>query len=397
MYRKFTADYIFTGTRLLPKGNALITKADGSIDAIITIEDAGDNIELFTGILCPGFINTHCHLELSHLKGIIPEQTGLVDFVFKIITQRNNNGNNTLQAIEEAEKFMLQNGIVAVGDICNTTDTIAQKQHSNLYYHNFIEAAGFVPQGAASRFDGALQTQTKFKELSTFSSLHSTIAPHAPYSVSPQLFELINNLADNNLVTLHNQETPEEDKFFKTGEGDFLSLYLQLGIDISFYKPTGKSSLQSVLPYLNKQQQLLLVHDVTTTADDIVFAQSLVNSNYLSNIFYCLCPNANLYISNCLPDVNMLLKNNCNIVLGTDSLASNHQLSILEEMKTLQQHFPQLHITELLQWATLNGAKALQMNDMLGSFENGKKPGIVLLENMNGATLAPQTKARRIL
>ena len=83
----------------------------------------------------------------------------------------------------------------------------------------------------------------------------------------------------------------------------------------------------------------------------------------------------------------MLLQNKCNIVVGTDSLASNHQLNILEELKTISKKFPQISIETLLQWATINGARALQMDDTLGSFEKGKQPGVVLIENVTNKKL----------
>ena len=93
----------------------------------------------------------------------------------------------------------------------------------------------------------------------------------------------------------------------------------------------------------------------------------------------------------------MLVQQDCNIVLGTDSLASNDQLSILEEMKTLQKNFPDIALTEMLQWATINGARALQMDDQLGSFEKGKKPGIVLVEGLDNTALSKISTAKRIL
>ncbi len=396
LHRKFTASHIFSGTQLLPAGTVLVTEADGTIVETIAGKDAGSDIESFEGILCPGFINTHCHLELSHLKGLIPEHTGLVDFVFKIITQRQAGKGAILQAIEEAEQCMMQNGIVAVGDICNTTDTLEQKRAGNLRYHNFIEATGFVPATAEKRFETALQTLEQFKKEAGSLPQRSTVNPHAPYSVSPQLFELINSFPNNQLLTIHNQETPEENNFFLSGTGDFLRLYQQLGIDISFFSPSKKTSLQTILPYFNKQQSLILVHDVTSNGEDIAAAQLAVLKQQLSNIYYCLCANANLYISKRLPDVTMLVNNNCNMVLGTDSLASNHQLSILEEMKTLQQNFPALSTTQLLQWATYNGAKALQM-ETLGSFDAGKKPGVVLIENTNDLLLSDDSAAKRVL
>lgn len=380
---------------MLPADNVLITDKNGVFVDIIPQNEAGDNIEFFNGILSPGFINAHCHLELSHLKGIIPEKTGLVEFVFKIITERHFAAEEILTAIETAENEMLRNGIVAVGDICNGSSTIAQKTKHRLRYHNFIEVAGFVPAGAKSRFENAIEIQKQFQ--STINHQLSTVSPHAPYSVSPELFKLINDLPDNNLITIHNQESAVEDEFFKSRTGDFLKLYEWLNIDISFFKASGKSSLQTFLPHFTKKQSLILVHDVTTIKDDIEFIKLPTANCQMPTVFFCLCPNANLYISNTLPNVDLLTEQHCNIVLGTDSLASNHQLSILDEIKTLQKNFPRLQLETMLQWATLNGAKALQMEDILGSFEKGKQPGVVLIENVEGLQLIDNSSSKRIL
>jgi cytosine/adenosine deaminase-related metal-dependent hydrolase len=83
--------------------------------------------------------------------------------------------------------------------------------------------------------------------------------------------------------------------------------------------------------------------------------------------------------------------------LGTDSLASNHQLNILEEIKTLHHHFAQLKLETMLQWATINGAKALQMDNVLGSFEKGKKPGVILIEGIEDQQVNSKSASRRIL
>jgi cytosine/adenosine deaminase-related metal-dependent hydrolase len=190
---------------------------------------------------------------------------------------------------------------------------------------------------------------------------------------------MINDFPNNDLLTIHSQETAAENEFFEKGTGDFLRLYQQMGIDISFFKASGKTSLQTWLPYFTKEQSIILVHNVTTSAEDFEFVKRTTNNQQRST-FFCLCPNANLYISDALPDVNMLLKHNDNIVLGTDSLASNDQLSIQTEMKTLQQNCEGLELATLLKWATSNGSKALQMNDRLGSFEKGKQPGVLLLD-----------------
>src|SRR5665213_2736059 len=152
-YRKFKADYLFTGERLLGDENILITDENGKIKDIVGEKESGENIEIFKGIISPGFVNAHCHLELSHLKNVIPEKTGLIDFVFKIVSERHFEENEILDCIEKAEKEMQRNGIVAVGDISNNVLSAKQKKKQNLQYYNFIETSGWFPGIAKLRFE----------------------------------------------------------------------------------------------------------------------------------------------------------------------------------------------------------------------------------------------------
>lgn len=404
MYRKFIADHIYNGHEILPGNQVLIADEAGLIIDIVEKNAAGEGITIFEGMLTPGFINCHCHLELSHLFGLIPEKTGLVDFLIRVVNERQFDETKIFNAIAKAEDQMLQNGIVAVGDICNNTLTLSQKRKDRLFYHNFIETMGVSPAEAEIRF----QQSVLFCSFFQSSTQGSSVVPHAPYSVSKKIFQLINELEDNNLLTIHNQESEAENELFKHKKGDLLRLYEKMKIDISSFQASGKSSLQTWLPYLNNGQSVIMVHNVTTSAQDLDFiklptgpgsptAHRAQRANSELSTFLCLCPNANLYISNTLPNVNLFLENQCTIVLGTDSLASNHQLNILEEIKTLQKNFPQIKLETMLQWATLNGAKALQMQDFLGSFEKGKKPGIVLISDMEGLNLTKGSLSRRII
>ena len=389
LYRKLKADYLFTGNDLLPGDRVLITTDEGVVQDVLPAAEAGDDIEVFPGVLTPGFVNCHCHLELSHMKGVLPQRTGLVDFLTAVIRQRGSAG--AASAMAAAEQEMLDGGIVAVGDICNTADTLPLKTEGRLFYHNFIETMGFIDQTAAQRFEQSLGVFQTFAEGYALPIEANSIVPHAPYSVSPTLFKMVAGFPGNHILTIHNQESEEENEFYISGKGDFLRLYQQLGLDVSFFKGTGRRSLESYLPAFYRNQHLILVHNVATREEDVLAAKRVAAAGGGPaastgptggpTLFYCLCPNANEYISGQLPDVEMLIRNQCTIVLGTDSLASNHQLSILEEMKTLQRAFPRLGIAELLQWATSNGAKALQLDGVLGSFEKGKQPGVVLLDH----------------
>jgi len=387
-YRKFQADYLFTGREWLSGDSVLVTSPEGEIVDIISAGEAGENISTFSGILTPGFVNCHCHLELSHMKGIIPEKTGMIDFLIGVIQQRGFDEGVIKKAIEEAENSMLQNGIVAVGDICNTANTVGQKKAGRLLYHNFIETMGFIESTAAQRFEAALAVYDQFARLYRTPAESNSIVPHAPYSVSPALFQLITRFPGNHLLTIHSQESAAEKEFIENGTGDFHRLYQALHIDISFYKPGTARSLQSYLSHFLPNQSLILVHNVTTSKEDLEFIAS--GQLPIANLYFCVCPNANLYIGNPLPDIALLRQYKAAITIGTDSLASNHQLSVLAELQTLHRHFPQIEKKELLQWATLNGAQALQLDDVLGSFEPGKKPGVVVIDEQ-------LTKVNRLL
>ena len=380
---------------MLSAPTVLITDGSGVIIDLVNIEEAGDGIEEFNGIISPGFVNAHCHLELSHLKGRISENTGLVEFVQQVMNNRSKGNEQQLEAMEQADSKMYHSGIVAVGDICNSTDSIAVKQSSKILWHNFIEVSGFVGETANARLEAMKLVSDQFKNELPFQP--KTLSPHAPYSVSKKLFHLLNEQTEAQLITIHNQESAAEDELYLAKQGGFLALYNNFEIDISSFEPTGKSSVQSWLPYFNKQQSILSVHNTYTSESDIDFL--IKYSEKHSSLFsYCICINANNYIEQKNPPIEMLMNSDCNVVIGTDSLASNHQLNILEELKTIQlSNNPIFPLSILLKWATINGAKALQLDSLVGSFEKGKKPGVVLIENIQQFQLNQQSSARRIV
>jgi cytosine/adenosine deaminase-related metal-dependent hydrolase len=378
----------------------LALEEDGTVHSILTEDEARnrgiENIQFFPGALIPGLINTHCHLELSHLFKLIPEHTGLQGFVQQVIKHRGTAENRVMEAMKLADEEMYRNGIVAVGDISNLLVSKAVKAESKLYYHTFVEIMGFDPEQASAIMQRALAMKADF------APLKASVNPHAPYSVSRELFAEIcrYSMEHENLISMHSQETRDENLFFEQKKGAFLKLYAFLGLDISFFKATGKSSLQSVLPQL-PPGKALLVHNTVTNEADLEFAKSMH-----PDLFWCLCPNANLYIEDRLPQLQLLQKAGVKITLGTDSLASNHQLSILAEMKTLQDAFEEpssggpssgLQFPDLLKWATLNGAEFLGIERTYGSFEPEKKPGVVLIEALQNDRITKFTSVKRLL
>ncbi|AWO01751.1 amidohydrolase [Chitinophaga alhagiae] len=375
---KLTADDIFDGTRFLGPDRVVVLDNDGTISAVVPYSWAGDDVRRVAGILCPGFVNTHCHLELSHMQGVIPEGTGLPRFLTAVMEQRQPSALEVLEeAMARAAAAMQQEGIVAVGDICNTTATIPLKINSSLYWHSFVECMGFTDTTAPQRLEHALAVWAKFKGY----QLPGSLVPHAPYSVSATLFRLIAGMENNTPLCIHNQETAAENELYLHKTGAFLDFYQHFNIAAESFEATGRSSLQSFLPYFSEAGSMLLVHNTYTSETDMRFAESAA-----PQVHWCLCPNANRYIEQTLPDVPALLRSCASITLGTDSLASNHRLSVWAEVQTVCHRFPDIPLETVLQWATLNGARALGIDEVYGSLEKGKKPGLVQIVN-NTATI----------
>ncbi len=373
-YRKLKGNQLFNGHQFF-QNKVLVLAEDGTVEAVIPESEAGAEIEMFDGILTPGFINCHCHLELSHLKGKVAAGKGLVPFLLSVIHLRQTDGAEQNKAIEAAATELYNNGVVGVADICNTTDAIAVKKSSRIKWQSFVEVLNVLDAKLPER----LAHYKKIAEAHIENGLPAVLVPHAPYSISAQTFKALNGATAGGIISIHNQETAAENEIFKSGTGAFLQLYAAMGLHASPLEVSGKTSLQTWLPHFTNGQTIILVHNTFITEEDVVFAKEQARKYGLS-LAYCLCPNANLYIENKLPPVDLLLKHDCTIVTGTDSYSSNWQLSVADEIKTLQKAFPHIALATLLKWATANGANALRWND-LGSFEKGKKPGVVLLKD----------------
>lgn len=393
-YKKIQADYTITCADSEPLANAIVVVDDGGYIKEVAPADTYSDVSNYKGVLCPGFINAHCHLELSSLHRKIPKHIGLRKFADYMRLRPKQNADEITQAMLAAETQMYANGIVAIGDISNTTDSFAIKDNSNLYYHTFVEIIGFDPKIAADRFRKGVIT---FEEISQIDRSHGSLTPHAPYTASLELLLLIKSYNEFNempLTSIHHQESQAENELYMNGTGEWANLYAELGIDINtFFRPLGATSLAFVWAYLARDTKVLLVHNTFCNQED---AEWLMTES--PETHWCFCPNANLYIENRLPNFNYFLPYSDNICLGTDSLASNEQLCLLEEMKTIQHRYPKISLPTLVQWGCKNGAKFFDWV-LLGTLEEGKQPGVCLIENLDTVQLKllPESRSRLLV
>ncbi len=339
--------------------------------------DFTEGVEFHSGILCAGFVNAHSHLELAYLRGAIEEGGGFAAFAASMGKVRGNfSEEEQLSAIAEADRAMWVEGIDAVGDIVNGATSFAVKAKSKIYYHNFAEVFGLR--------ECNLERQ---RELLKYPN--TSLTPHSTYSVQDAPFREVCGSDIDKPLSIHFLETADEAKLYR-GEGSLHDWYKAVGFECDFlhYGSPAKRIVESA----PKHRSVMLVHNCAITQYDI----EMMTSHFTAPLYWVLCPCSNRYISGIEPQSVALLRAcELNICIGTDSLASNHSLSMVEELK----QFSGVPLAELLQWATINGAKALGIDDKFGTIEVGKQSGIVNLTgvNLDDFTLTPSSKAVRIL
>ncbi|HET6243263.1 MAG: amidohydrolase family protein [Bacteroidetes bacterium] len=397
--RKFSANYILPVSSSPIENGVVIIHDDGTILDVISPQAKGysiEGVEKHEGIICPGFINTHCHLELSHLKNKITPSLGLPAFVRELQQKRNQADDFIQLAIKTAEEEMIREGIVAVGDVSNSNHSFKLKSNSSILYHTFIEVFGFDSEKADLIFKQAHSLKQEYYQLGNnkFNACAS-IVPHAPYSVSEKLFKKIGDSCylENGLLSMHNQESEDENLLFLTGKGKIREMLEMFSLDFSQWKPSGFNSLPTVLVQLPVCNKILLVHNTFTAEQDLKWV-----NNYSKMVWWCLCPGANMYIEGKLPPIDKFIKAGLRLTLGTDSLASNGSLSILNEIKTISKSFPEIPLDEMIKWATLNGADFLGFKT-LGSLEKGKNPGLNLIQNpdLENFSLTDKSSVKKLI
>ncbi|MDR2938571.1 MAG: amidohydrolase family protein [Prevotellaceae bacterium] len=400
--RKIAAHYVFP-VSTPPVRNGLITLSDdGEILDLRQMHDEEEGVEFYSGVLAPGFVNAHCHLELSHLLGEVPEHVGLTNFLFSVVAAIGKfSDEQILRSLSLADAQMYAQGTVAVGDISNHSISFEAKSKSPIFYHTFIEIIDLWK----ANVDELLSKAQRLLSDAQRCKLSASLTAHAPYTMSAAMLRALAQKSTH--MSIHNQECADENLFFEQGRGELYKRYSTLA---ALPPATGKTSIHYTLENIVEVEKLLLVHNTCTSSKDYDYAEGFVRClpepvegsrreptpqcfdrlsmtarkpNTKSSISWVLCPRSNLYIENALPPVHMLRAKGANIALGTDSLSSNHSLNMLEELKCLAQNFPNIPFAEALRWATLGGAEALRCEHKFGSLERGKKPGLVLLENFD--------------
>lgn len=394
--RKIAAQYIFPLNGVTPiKKGVLTIDDDGLILDLHEMASEEESTEFYNGILVPGFVNAHCHLELSHLQGKFERGTGMAGFIRQINALRDGAERDERIAAASAQmNKMYSEGVSAMADISNGNDTFEIKSTSKMYTRTFLEVFGSEPADAAKVMEGV---RNLVKE-AYYVGLDAAPTPHSCYTMSPELLRYaLSDALDEGWVSYHNQESMEEELLIREGRGALAKDYKARGL--STPPVTGSTPLHYFLDNLEKtgklaDQNILLVHNLFTDESAIDRALSTVK-----NIFWAICPLSNLFIHDFLPPLELFREKGALLTLGTDSLSSNDLLSMVDEIRCIQNYFPGIELREILEWSSYNGALFLGLEESMGSFERGKKPGVVLIEEIDwdNMRLTENSRSKRLV
>lgn len=387
--RRIQAEWVFTG------GQAALHRA------VVVVDDSGQILDIETqptapadeslpGWLVPGFINAHCHLELSWMHGKIPEHTGLDGFLQQLTRIRQESEAQRQQSMLDADATMWASGIQAVIDISNGNSSFAVKAQSPIQYYTLIERFGWKPEVA----EEALHSGDSLLRQLHSEGLSGNMCLHAPYSASKPLMQGMRERFESGggLYSIHFQESMAERDLFERHSGAMMERLQAWGLEPERLLPKPCTAWDYISPSIPESGPILLIHNTFSSPSDL---QHLLEPDRVMQGF---CPVANRYIENALPDVPALIGENRRFVLGTDSLASNYRLNMIDELRVLSEAYPHIAAERWVDAATAHGSSLIPEWQNLGKIALGTRPGLVHVwpvDNVHKKIL-PETESHRI-
>lgn len=318
------------------------------------VEDLGD------GVLLPGLVNAHTHLELSHLGHLrAVAEKGFLGWIEAVVSARDARPAEVLAGAGDAISGLVRSGTAAVGDVSNTLAHLDLLEDSGLDATVFFELLGWDP----ARADAVLASADRRLAEVAGRRTRVRLAAHAPHSVSRRLFEGL--ATRGGPASVHLAESPAETRFLASGDGEWLEFLARRGLGHVAFEPPGMSPVQYLDSLGVLTPGLLTVHCVQTTPDDWRRLAS-------RGVRVALCPRSNRNLGLGLPPVKGLLEAGVGLCLGTDSLGSAESLNVLDDAALLHRELPDLDPALLVRLATAGGAEALGLTD-LGTLEPGKR------------------------
>ena len=360
-----------------------VTIDDGRIVAVDPIPPP-EATDLGRCVLMPGLVNAHTHLELSYLRGRIPRAACFTDWVRPLLAARRTPPDDDEVETHAAEAIgeAVESGTVLFGDVSNSLGAMSALRWSRMPARVFYEQLGFnVPDPTARVAAARARIAAEATLGADAGDIRLSLAPHAPYSVSPALFDAIRRdaSAHGDVTTVHLAESAEEVQLLADGTGPWRSLLETLGVWTDGWRPPAVSPVAYLQQRGFLDASTLVVHGVQCTPDDIARVRD-VGATIVS------CPRSNAYVGAGAAPLAEFYAAGVPVAFGTDSLASVDDLSMFSELAAARRLAPDVPARRLIESATIVGARALGFAQDYGSLEPGKRASLLSVRVVRGVT-----------
>jgi cytosine/adenosine deaminase-related metal-dependent hydrolase len=368
----FTADWLIPGDAPPIADGSVVVDGDGTVVEV----GRGGGGERIRGILMPGLVNAHTHLELSALRGRVPGGGGFLAWVERLIGARVElQADEEGEAIEHAVAALRGFGTVAVGEVTNGLGAVHVLARAGIVGCVFHEVFGQDLARLRERLRG-LEAELR-ERVGAWPSreLAYAPAPHTLYTLHLDVVRMIleESRALGRRTTLHFLEHAAERRALEHGEGPVNAwLAARSRIDPASLEWPKRPAIEVAADLGALAPDVLLVHLAEARPDEL-------QAVHQAGSPVVLCPRSNLTIENRLPPLLAIREAGILPALGTDSLASSPSLDVLAEARSLHDRFPTVPTTELVRMATDGGARALGLARH-GRIAPGTRPGLLAIE-----------------
>lgn len=357
-----------------PIRNGVVATENGRVASVGT-SPAGTAVrDLGNVALMPGLINAHTHLELSWMRGRVPPAPRFTDWVRSLFAVRGRPDSaltsDQIAPIREAIAEAQATGTIAVGDISNSMAAVGPMHDAGLDGVTFHELLGFKER------DGSLIASTMGMRADAVRlGARVSLAPHAPYSTSLELFTAIRAAVDASAcpaMSVHLGESAEEVEFLESGSGPWRSMLETIGA----WRDDWVIPACDPVAYLDRHglidAKTLVVHAVQLS-DAAMARLKEIGATVVT------CPRSNRWVGAGDPPVARFYESGLKVAVGTDSLASVEDLNLFAELEAMRRLAPHVPAGRILESATLTGATALGLGDLLGSLTPGKQAKMIAI------------------
>jgi cytosine/adenosine deaminase-related metal-dependent hydrolase len=375
----FRAKYLIPNSRLIIENGAIAIHGSEIVDIgrYPTLRNTGTGPirDLGDAVILPGLVNSHTHLELTNHGAFVDRTAQLTNWLLQIVRNQRWDKAWVDRAIQSGVEMSLAGGTTTVGDIHGSGQSAQTLKDAPIRKVVFLETTGFSPERSqigTKRINTHLEAAPEPDSLIAFG-----VSPHAPYSTAASLYRHCCELALSRGLPLctHLSETREEIEFLASGTNAFADLLTALQIPMEDWTPPNRTPVQYMKALGVLAVHPLLAHCNYLTDEDI---QTLAESG-ASVVF---CPRSHHYFYHTDHPLERLLAAGVNVAIGTDSLASNWSLAMLDELRFLGKAWDCLPPETLLDLVTINGARGLRLRH-IGKLEKGWLADFIAIELRN--------------